>query len=340
MKNLFFLLIAVSISCSSPNKSAEDPGSSSYTIAFGSCSKQDQPDKQLWKEVLAEDPELWIWLGDNIYADTEDMEVMKAKYDLQKSHPDYQKLIAQTDVIGIWDDHDYGGNDVGKEYAMKDRSRDLLFDFLDVDPDNAAWERKGAYQNYDYDLDGKKVKVILLDARYSRDSLARDEQNRNVANETGKVLGEDQWDWLSNQLSGDADLVIVGSGIQAIPEEHGWEKWANFPSEREKLFSLIAEKVKVPLVFLTGDRHISEVSKMEIAGYPFPLYDITSSSLTTPWGEPSPEENQYRVDSIIYDRNFTVMEITWSESKPILDVKFVGEENKAIKKFNLDFSVK
>lgn len=337
MKKLFFLLIVISISCSPSKQKTEENLPKSYTIAFGSCSKQDQADMQLWSEVLAENPDLWIWLGDNIYADTEDMAVMKEKYDLQKSHPGYQQLMVQTDIIGIWDDHDYGGNDVGKEYKMKDESRDMLFDFLDVDPDNAAWSRKAAYQSYNYNLNGQKVKVVLLDARYSRDSLAKDINNMTIPNETGKVLGNDQWTWLADQLSEEVDLVIVGSGIQVIPVEHNWEKWSNFPVEREKLFNLIAEKVKVPLVFLTGDRHISEVSKMEVEGYPFPLYDITSSSLTSPWGDPRPEANQYRMDSIIYDRNFTVMDITWEEKTPSLAIRFVGESNKNLRSFRLDF---
>lgn len=337
MKKLLILPIIFVISCSPLAKKTEETSTEPYRIAFGSCSKQDLADQQLWTEVLAEDPDLWIWLGDNIYADTEDMEVMKEKYDLQKSHPDYQQLMDQTDIIGIWDDHDYGANDVGKEYAKKDESRDILFDFLEVDPDNPAWNRKGAHQSYLYEIDGKKVSVILLDARYSRDSLAKDENNKNIPNTTGKVLGDEQWQWLTEELSGTADLFIIGSGIQVIPEEHAWEKWSNFPSEREKLFELIAANVKVPLVFLTGDRHISEVSKMEIEGYPYPLYDITSSSLTSPWGDPRPEANQFRIDSIIYDRNFTVMDIAWDTNTPQLGIKFVGVDNQTLKEFKLDF---
>lgn len=169
--------------------------------------------KQLWKEVTKTNPDLWIWLGDNIYADTEDMNVMRDKYDLQKSHPDYQSLIKNTDVIGIWDDHDYGGNDFGKEYPMKDESKEEMFRFLDVSSEHPSINRKGAYQSYTYHAGSNRLKIILLDARYFRDSLNIDENDWNIPNKTGDILGADQWAWFEKQLqeeSVDLSLLVVG----------------------------------------------------------------------------------------------------------------------------------
>lgn len=180
MKSLFvsFVLLSTISSAAQPVEGLSQQ--KVQTIAFGSCSKQDLPDKQLWKEVNEKSPDLWIWLGDNIYGDSEDMEVLKAKYDLQKAHPDYQSLIEKSEVIGIWDDHDFGVNDGGKEFIQKEPSRDILFDFLDLDENHPAWQRKGGYQAHTYDFDGKRIKFIFLDARYFRDPLKKRTMTRSI----------------------------------------------------------------------------------------------------------------------------------------------------------------
>jgi len=310
-------------------------------IVFGSCSEQNHPQKQLWNEVNHLAPDLWIWLGDNIYGDTEDMTVMKAKYDLQKSHPEYQKLMATTDIIGIWDDHDFGANDAGKEYPMKDESKEALFDFLDVDKNNPARKRKGAYQSYTYRHGTGNIKVILLDTRYFRDSLVWDNpgtaEKASRVNETGDVLGEEQWAWLGRQLSDpEIDLFILGSGFQVIPEEHQWEKWSNFPQAKARLLDLIKTNASVPLVILSGDRHLSEVSKLELSGYTYPLYEFTSSSLNAP-SNPSPESNQYRVKDKIHTQNFAVMTIIWIANSPVIQLKYYGKSNKQLADYSIRF---
>lgn len=307
------------------------------TIAFGSCSYQTETEKQLWSEVNATNPDLWIWLGDNIYGDTEDMKVMRKKYDLQKSHIGYQRLIAKTDVIGIWDDHDFGVNDGGKEYLKKDESKAEMFRFLDVAHNHPAYERKGAYQSYAFNSGKSRVKIILLDARYFRDSLNKDEKNWNIPNETGEILGEDQWKWFEEQLSDSSvDLFIVGSGIQVIPEEHRFEKWANFPKELNRLYEVIKTTEK-PVILLSGDRHISEVSKIELDTYPYPLYEFTSSSLTSPWGEPRKEPNKYREKEIIFETNFALLEIDTESQSLNLDISFIGKDDKVLQTHSISY---
>ncbi|MEP1033100.1 alkaline phosphatase D family protein [Ekhidna sp.] len=297
-------------------------------IAFGSCSVQDQPENQLWAEVSATNPNLWIWLGDNIYGDSEDMSILKKKYDLQKSHPDYQKLLNNTEVIGIWDDHDYGVNDGGKEYVAKDESKEQLFEFLDVDKNHPARTRKGAYQSYTYKSSAGNVKIILLDTRYFRDSLKwinpGTREKSSIINQNGDILGEQQWKWLQSQLSeSDIDLFILASGIQVIPSQHRWEKWANFPKSRARLLKTIST-INSPLILLSGDRHLSEVSKIDVSGYDYPLYEFTSSSLTSPAGVEK-EDNQYIIKDKIYDPNFASMSIMWVARNPIFTIRYFGK---------------
>lgn len=309
-------------------------------IAFGSCSKQDQADKQLWNEINDTSPDLWIWLGDNIYGDTRDMNVMKEKYDLQKSHPGYQKLLQQTTVIGIWDDHDFGVNDGGKEYASKDGSKQQLFDFLDIDENHPAQKRTGAYQSYTYKSKGGNIKVILLDTRYFRDSLKWENpgtrQKASIENPTGDILGEVQWKWFENQLREPGiDFFIVASGIQAIPMQHRWEKWANFPKSRARLLETIASN-KAPLVLLTGDRHLSEVSKIELPGYQYPLYEFTSSSLTS-GTSPDDEKNKFMIKEKIYETNFALLSLKWTSGTPELNLKYHGKNGDKLAEHTIQY---
>lgn len=282
-------------------------------------------------EINTVNPDLWIWLGDNIYADTEDMARMREMYDHQKSHPDYQRLQKSADVIGIWDDHDYGVNDGGSEYPMKDQSKEELFRFLDVDETHPAWKRKGAYQSYSYKSANATIKIILLDARYFRDSLKWNNpgtpEKEALINGDGDILGDDQWSWLANQLGEEEiDLFILCSGIQVIAEEHRWEKWGNFPKARKKLFKVIKENAKAPLVILSGDRHLSEVSKMELKNHPFPIWDLTSSSLNSPSGLEE-DLNKYRVGNKIHVPNFASLEIDWVTEKPVLQLFYYGKDS-------------
>ena len=349
MKKLLFLFLLPILACN--NKIAKetrvkplsfDNKKEMSTIALGSCNDQARS-QEIWQYIVANQPELWVWLGDNIYADTEDMKVMADKYNQQKSNQGYQSLIKTCPIIGIWDDHDYGINDAGIEYAKKIESKKLMLDFLDV-PKNADVRKKrdAAYQSFVYGPEGKQVKVILLDARYYRDALTKDDREgrRYQASEegTGNVLGEEQWQWLEKELmESTAQVHLIGSGIQFIPEDHGWEKWANFPIERKRFFDLLAKTKPKNPVLMSGDRHIAELSKIQIKGLDYPVYEITSSGLTHVWGVRRPELNQHRVGEIVYDRNFALLHIDWTKKNPELTVEVKGLKNESFLKKTLEY---
>lgn len=325
---LFLLTLSIS-SVAQSNKTT-------FKIAFGSCSDQKKVDKQLWEEVAVEQPDLWIWLGDNIYGDSENLDTLKLKYDKQKSHPDYQKLIDQTRILGIWDDHDYGLNDGGKEYPSKDGSRDLLFEFLEVAEENPAWNRKGAHQSYVLDALGKKMKLILLDTRYFRDALiVKKDPKRTIVNPTGDILGEEQWKWFEKELKSDADIFLIASGIQVLPSQHNFEKWSNFPKDRNRLLERL-KSIEQPVILLSGDRHISEVSKLSNEEYRTPIYEFTSSGLTNVWSQFWPETNDLRVGPTVFEPNFGVLEMNESENGTNFSLSYIGTDNTRWATFKLD----
>lgn len=326
MKPLGILLLSIAtlLASSRPQQQAEEM-SQVFTLAFGSCAHQDS-DQHLWDEIVKNNPDVWIWLGDNIYGDTEDLSLLAAKYEKQKSNTGYLELMARAAVIGTWDDHDYGINDGGKEFPIKRESRDLMLDFLDVASDQEVRTHEGVYQRYDYTVSDKTIRIILLDTRYFRDEIWKDTTGGNhyIPNPEGDILGDAQWKWLEAQLSeSNADAHVIASSIQVIPEDHGYEKWANFPGARSRLFRLIEKYQPKYTMFLSGDRHIAEYSKIDIGGNT--VYEFTSSGLTHSWKQAREEVNQHRVGELIIARNFGIIHFDFD--KNLIKWETRGENN-------------
>src|SRR3954470_23310662 len=116
-------LVLLFLATSAPLAAAEQPPIA--RIAFGSCGHKEKP-QPIWAAVVKTKPQLFLFLGDNIYADTEDMAVMRAKYAKLGKQPGYRKLLATCPVLATWDDHDYGANDAGAEYPKKREAQQVF----------------------------------------------------------------------------------------------------------------------------------------------------------------------------------------------------------------------
>ncbi len=295
-------------------------------IAFGSCNNQDEP-QPMWEYIVSHNPDLWIWLGDNIYADTEDMDVMKQMYDKQLAHKGYQSLLEAAPVVGMWDDHDYGVNDGGKEYSKKEESKHLMLDFLGVPKTAEVRNRSGAYQSYVYGKSPKQVKVILLDTRSFKDPIERKKKTGYVPDAKAEILGEAQWLWLENELKNNsADLTIIANGTQILPAEHKYEKWANFPTERERFMQLVDKVAPKNLFILSGDRHFGEISGLTTTNGTA-IYEVTSSGLTHSYEAIKDEPNQHRLGNFTGQLNFGLMLIEWDSPVPNVHLQLRGIEN-------------
>ncbi|MBZ9730287.1 alkaline phosphatase family protein [Salegentibacter sp. JZCK2] len=335
-----FLSFFLFISCGSNQKASQNITNNAseaydYIIAFGSCNRQGEP-QPLWEAIIEEKPDLFIWGGDNIYADTDDMAKLEADYQTQKNHPDYKKLLANTPVIGTWDDHDYGKNDAGKDWEYKEESQQLFLDFFDVPQDDIRRERKGIYHSADFEEAGKTLKVIVLDTRYFRSDLqkSKDANKRYDPDTSGTILGAVQWEWLENELNSTADYNLVLSSIQVLSAEHGWETWGNFPSEVEKLEKLLQTSEAKNVIILSGDRHISEFSEKKMEGLDYKLVDFTSSGMTHSYTNFNGEPNQYRVGEVVSNLSFGLLKFDFGSGEVKMEMRGVGN------KLQQEYSVK
>jgi alkaline phosphatase D len=303
-------------------------------IAFGSCAQQDAP-QPIWDAVLATDPELFLFLGDNIYGDTTDMAVLRAKYRQLGEQPGYRKLRQGVPVLAVWDDHDYGANDAGAEYPMKAESQQAFMDFFGVPNDSPRRRRAGVYDARVFGPPGRRVQVILLDLRYFRSPLGRREVGAeqralgygpyapNTAPDA-TMLGAAQWRWLARQLAVPAELRLIASSVQVVASEHGWETWGQLPHERRRLFDLIRTARADGVLFLSGDVHWGELSRA--ADGPYPLYDFTSSALNQEWPQALNLPNARRVGTVVYPYpNFGTVEIGWDDVDPTVRLRLRAE---------------
>ena len=306
-----------------------------YTIAFGSCDNQ-KIKNELWPAISENNPSVWIWGGDNVYSDTNDMDFLKNNYKIQKQDPDYLRFIKDKIVLGTWDDHDYGANDGGEEYPFKRRSQQLLLDFLDTPMNASERKREGVYTDKTIVINENKIKIIVLDTRYFRTTLTKstDSKKRFQPNRygDGTLLGEAQWAWLEKVLqSSDAQFNVIVSSIQFLSDKHGFEAWGNFPHEIEKLEQLIVSTKAKGTFILSGDRHIATFSSKNVAGLSYPLIDFTSSGLTHTYANFSGEENPYVKGEVVKELNFGILKFDFNNNKVIMEIR--GKKNKLIQEY-------
>jgi alkaline phosphatase D len=305
----------------------------STKIAFGSCHKNKKSRiPSIWEKISKEEPDVFVWAGDAIYPAGRDPKTGKKRYgpagpmelrkefDEMKYHNEtigYRKFLKSgVKIYGTWDDHDFGGNDIGVSMPDKDERKATFFNFIGYKPHS----RPGAYHSVD--LEGGKVKLILLDTRWFRQdhcipSLAtKIPMGNTIACLTrwltaglklsgyswlwgvenchqNEFLGQDQWDWLEqtlqhSRIQDDDDektkIILIVSSVQIWTTNPAMESWGHFPNEKERLWDLLKIHYSNPnsaqIFFLSGDVHHGEVSGEK--GY----LEFTSSGLTHHCGQP------------------------------------------------------
>ena len=349
MKRTFILFVGLSmllVNCKSSQQKVNNVKESStnlsqtdFTIAFGSCNRQNR-ENVLWDAVLLNNPKIWIWGGDIIYADTRDMDKLKSECDKQLNNFGYQNLTESTKIMGTWDDHDYGLNDGGLEFDKKQESQQLFLDFMGISKSSERRQREGVYHAESIINHQGSIKIIVLDTRYFRSGLVADTKTNKRyqpnADKNATVLGDAQWKWLTKELnSSEADFNIIVSSIQLLSREHGFETWGNFPFEVEKLKSTIVKSKAKGVLLLSGDRHISEFSKVRINDLDYPLIDFTSSGLTHSYSSFSGEPNQYRIGNVVSEISFGLLKFNFKDKSITMEMR--GDNNKKLQELTQQY---
>ena len=304
------------------------------TIAFGSCGNQDDPQPVLGLAAAVK-PDAFIFLGDNIYGDTDNMDTLRNKYQRLGAKQEYQQLVAASKIFAIWDDHDFGRNDAGKYYPYKKESKEIFLEFFKEPAASDRRKHEGIYHTEYLQQGDKIIQLILLDVRTFRNNVLTYDSTAKLprshyfyqpdykphTSTDSTLLGEEQWKWLSKELKKTADLRLICSGSQFSIEFNGYEAWANFPHEQQRMLELIKTTKANAVLFLTGDVHYAEISKLQVPGL-YPIYDVTSSGITSTWDFPT--QNKNRIEGPVMDNHFGLLTIEWKKD-PVIKMEIIDK---------------
>jgi alkaline phosphatase D len=304
-------------------------------IAFGSCCKSWKP-QNIWSSIADTNPDLFLFLGDTVYTDDDDVKKHGAIAALAKQYrklsrvKEFRQFRKQVPIHATWDDHDYGIRESGADFAEKELSRKLFLDFWGAQADDLRRTQLGGiYTSYEYGSLAKRAQIILLDTRFGRSPLLttsqeEDKQGRQSgfgpyrpnADPKARILDDVQWQWLEKQLSRPARFRIISSSVPFSAGFRGWESWANFPLEKQRFINIIKKTKAEGVIFLSGDIHYGELS-CERQNVPYPLWDLTSSGLTHYWPSPGPNSNRV-VPNTINEINFGLIHLLWDLEDPVV----------------------
>lgn len=299
--------------------------------AYINEAKYDRPGKgyggdyQIYEKIADKMPDFILWLGDNIYLREPDWNTKTGilhRYTNTRSTKEMQKLLATTHNYAIWDDHDFGPNDSDKSFWNKNETLEG-FKLFWANPSYGIADIKGAITYFNWaDCD-----FFLLDNRYYRDPDKLISDNKTQ-------LGEKQKEWLKNALTySNAKFKFIVIGGQFLTTGGAYEVYTNFgfSNERTEIIEFIYRQNIKNVIFLTGDRHHSEISVLKNRYKPT-IYDITTSPLTSHHASENKDEiNSLRVKgSLINRRNFSILSISGKNDNRILKIKFYDSDGKPI----------
>ena len=258
----------------------------SFRVAFGSCARiARDPEQRVFRAVGAQSPDLFFWLGDNVYADAESEVAFADEYRRQRSVATLQSVIRTVPQFAIWDDHDFGYNDSNGTFPFKERSLAVFKQYW-ANPAYGQPDNPGVYFEYSH----AGIDFFFLDGRYYR------APNSGPDGSDKTFLGKAQKEWLKQRLLASRapfKILACGSGWSMADGPTG-DTWAAFRTERDEIFDFIRDRRIEGVVCLSGDSHVGELNCIpwsEKGGYD--IYDLVSSPLAQPtdsnWVYQSPE---------------------------------------------------
>ncbi|MBK9734508.1 MAG: alkaline phosphatase family protein [Saprospiraceae bacterium] len=277
-------------------------------------------------EMYKSRPDLMIWLGDNTYLREGDFESRAGIYKRQthtRSLPELQPFLASFPQYATWDDHDYGTNDSDWTFPLKHHSLDAFKDFWPSESYGSG-HTEGVTSSFEYN----DCQFFMLDDRWYR----------TVEKEEGSILGQQQKYWLlESLLASNASFKFVAVGGQFLSDFAAYENFANYKAEREEIINFIDDHDLKGVVFLSGDRHHSEITMLKTEKGNV-LYDVTSSSITSTTYDHRSEANTLRLPgSMVIEQNFALFNVSGDKKNRKLSLAFINKEGKEVGKYDFRF---
>jgi len=241
----------------------------------------------VWRDILAQDPDYLLLLGDQIYMDfgfwpfsneyrgkpksytpAQFAAVMRQKYEQQWAEPHFNRLVAhmraKNGFFGTWDDHDFAWNNAyGNDPTLADDvflaekkqiSRDLFHEFM-----ACATHLPEVYGCVDTPL----ARAILLDNRFHATPLDVPQP---------ALMGPQQMAFLAAHLQHDRPYTLICGGLTLT---HSAERWSKYQKEFVHFQQLVAG-ASGKVIYLGGDIHTNALDAPSANGSP-PCYEIISS---------------------------------------------------------------
>ena len=312
-----------------------------FSFLTGSCAYFNEPefdrpgkpyggDLTIFETMATTPAQFHLWLGDNWY--TREVDYSSAwGLNYRASHdraiPSLQALMASMPQYAIWDDHDYGPNDAGKSYIFKQDSR-RVFNSYFLNP-TAGENEQGIYTQFSYG----DVDFFLTDDRYFRAEEDLVDSINGQPNFEKTYFGPQQLSWLKNALLfSRATFKVIVTGSQLLNPLNKYECMQHYPYEYNELMSFLKSQKINGVLFLTGDRHHSEVIRMN-RDDAYPLFDITVSPYTSGVSKASGQEatNPFREPgTLVETQNFGHISVSGIKNERELKINFLGTKGETL----------
>ncbi len=239
----------------------------------------------LMSDIAAQQPDLFIWFGDVIYADVTagglgpatTLDEYRAKYRQVRGDEHARAALHACALWAGWDDHE-----VGNDYAGLDPnlSRDQLaaaeqafFEYIPVERSGLLDDPNRTFRSMRY---GAYAEFFFLDERQYRDEeavdeckgnvdpdgfilgdLTRNSECRAVLRADRSLLGDAQRQWIMNGLlQSDARWKFVINNVPlSYLAVYPYDRWDGYDEERRTLLEFIDAAAIDGVVFLTTDIH-------------------------------------------------------------------------------------
>ncbi len=316
-----------------------------FSFLTGGCAYVNEPiydrpgkpyggDSSIFETMAKEKAAFMLWTGDAWYSREVDYYSewglqYRASHD--RAAPVLQNFLKSMPQFAIWDDHDYGPNDIGKNYILKDKSK-KIFDSYFCNPSSGE-NGQGTYTMNSWgDAD-----IFMMDDRWWRSADKLKDSIDAKPNPEKRMLGKQQMEWLKNSLLySTATFKIITVGSQVLNPVSPFDTWWNFPAEYDELMSFLKEYKINGVIFLTGDRHHSEIIKVDRPGT-YPLYDITVSPLTSGTHKfgGAEKSNPYRVLGIDEKQNYAKFSFSGNRNDRKLIVNYFGVKGEKLGEWSI-----